>query len=168
MRKIRGSGLASDKQVAFIKKLATERNQPIPQDVEKFTMALASLTINGLLALPKPPKEKPADYPTEVGIYRDDSGTIYKVRKSKSTGNLYAEQLTPQGGLRLSEEGKVVQWTFIYMPGAIKSLTKGMRLSLDEAKKFGILYGVCIVCGKTLVDARSVAQGIGPVCAKRV
>lgn len=165
---MRGTGIASDKQVAFITKLATERNQPIPTDLAAYTMALASKTIEKLLAMPKPEKAPSPDAVTEVGIYRNDAGDVFKVRKSKSTGNLYAEKLAPIGGQRLAENGATVHWTFQYAPGAIKSLTKGMRLTLDEAKKFGILYGVCIVCGKTLVDARSVANGIGPVCAKRV
>jgi hypothetical protein len=40
-------------------------------------------------------------------------------------------------------------------------------MSLEEAKAFGRLYGVCVRCGATLTDEQSIEAGIGPVCAGR-
>jgi hypothetical protein len=109
-----------------------------------------------------------ASDPVEVGMYRKADGTIYKVQRSQSSGNLYAKKLTPIGGERLSENGAAVQWHFVYDPGAIRTLRASNLLTLDEAKAFGIRYGVCCVCSTTLSDATSVANGIGPVCARRL
>jgi hypothetical protein len=156
--------IASDKQLAFIDRLSAEKKVEVVAN-ENMTTAEASALISSLLAAPTPANP---DKPDQTGIYRDDAGEVYKVQQSKTTGNLYAMKLTPIGGNRLSEDGKVVHWTFVYEMGAIKRLTRGMRLTLAQAQAFGIQYGVCIVCGKTLTDAKSIARGIGPVCGKRV
>jgi hypothetical protein len=41
-------------------------------------------------------------------------------------------------------------------------------MTVEEAKAFGLLYGRCIVCGRTLTDEKSIADGIGPICAAKV
>lgn len=110
---------------------------------------------------------RPRD-PLAVGMYRHGDD-IYKVQKSRDSDNRYAKRLTPIGGRRLVDAtGEVVNFEFVYAPGAIAMLSDDNRMTLDEAKEFGIRYGVCCVCGTTLADAVSVANGIGPVCAKRV
>jgi hypothetical protein len=157
---------ASQKQISFIESLAAERAQLV--NVRNLTSRDASALITQLLAMPKkvlPPSKQSV---TEIGIYRSADGSVYKVQESKQSGNLYAQKLTPIGGDRLNETGATVHWTFVYAPGAIKSLTPADRLTLEQAKAFGIKYGVCIVCGRLLSDAKSVANGIGPVCGKRV
>lgn len=110
---------------------------------------------------------KPVDPVVEAGMY-EKNGQVYKVQKSRESGNLYAKRLTPINADRLTEEGRIVRYEFVYDPGSIRSLSASDRMSVEEAKMFGILHGVCCVCGITLVDAKSVAAGIGPVCAKRV
>ena len=58
--------------------------------------------------------------------------------------------------------------SFSYLPGGLKIVARDYRpMTLDEAKAFGKLYGVCCRCGRTLTDEFSIAQGIGPVCASR-
>ena len=57
---------------------------------------------------------------------------------------------------------------FEYDKGAIYKLTAGDRMTLEQAKLFGVETGLCCVCGILLTDPKSVANGIGPVCAKRV
>ena len=100
---------------------------------------------------------------TEDGMYRNPwDGTIYKVQKAvHGSGHLYAKKLevigTPEDG---DAEG-----TFVYAPGAFKLLRASWKMTLDEAKEFGALYGVCCRCGRTLTDEGSIADGIGPVCA---
>jgi hypothetical protein len=160
---------ATVKQVSFIAKLAAERGIPAPKVA---TTSDASAAIKNLLATPKSPANvskiiSDDQKPVEIGIYRNDAGEIFKVQKSKQTEGLYAMKLTPIGGQRLSEAGEKVQWKFVYAKGAIRTLTASNRLTLEAAKAFGIQYGVCVVCGRTLVDADSVAAGIGPVCAKK-
>jgi hypothetical protein len=103
----------------------------------------------------------------DEGMYQHERD-IYRVQRSKTSGNLYAKRLVDISGNRLSESDVVVNWEFQYDPGAIRTLRSSERMTLDQARLFGIQYGVCCVCGITLKDAKSVQAGIGPVCAKRV
>lgn len=93
---------------------------------------------------------------TEPGMYRQD-GVVYRVKVARGSGNLYAMRYVPEGGER-----------FVYAPGMVRRLSATDRLTLDEAKALGHEFGQCCVCGAELSDPKSVAAGIGPVCAKRV
>lgn len=104
---------------------------------------------------------------TEPGMYAVN-GDIFRVQKSKTSDHLYAKRLTPIGGQRLTEDDHRVQWEFVYEQGAMRTLKSSDRMTDEQARAFGIRYGVCCVCGITLKDAKSVEAGIGPVCAKNV
>lgn len=104
---------------------------------------------------------------TEPGMYRADD-KIFKVQRSRSSDRLYAKELVHINGERLTEIDQVVKFEFRYDRGAIFKLKPEHRMSLEEAKAFGIRYGVCCVCGAWLSNATSVALGIGPVCGGRV
>lgn len=103
----------------------------------------------------------------EHGMYRlvaargdYPAGSIFKVQKAvHGSGNLYAKVLVVDA----PGEGH-----FEYAPGAIRLLTTDDRMSADEAAEWGRLYGMCIVCSATLTDEKSIAAGIGPICAGRV
>lgn len=162
---------ASDKQCAFIAKLAAERGTVVA--TAKLTKAGASRWIDELLRMPKVATAKVAEpgvvaRVTECGMYRNTAGDLFKVQQSATTGGLYAKKLQPIGGQRLTEIDTVVGFEFVYAPGAMRELVATDRLSLEDAKAFGIKYGVCCVCGRTLKDATSVAAGIGPICATKV
>jgi len=157
---------ASPKQIAFITSLCSERGQPLPENLNAMQSRGASEIITTLLAMPRASAGTPAE-PLEVGMYRTEAGEIFKVQESK-TGNRYAKKLIVIGGERLTEEGETVNFEFEYAPGAIRSLTAAMRLTLEAAQAFGIKFGVCCVCGKTLKEAKSVALGIGPVCITKL
>ena len=87
-------------------------------------------------------------------MYRRNE-TIYKVQKAvHGSGHLYAKSFSPEG--------------FEYAPGAIKTLAAEDRLTVEQAKEYGALYGTCIVCGRTLTDEKSIEAGIGPVCITKV
>lgn len=106
----------------------------------------------------------------QAGMYHLNN-VIFKVQESKqSPGRFYAKELRPINGIRLNLETnpRIVQHEFVYAQGAVYALSAANRMSLEDAKAFGIRYGVCCVCGITLKDAISVAQGIGPVCGGRV
>jgi hypothetical protein len=95
---------------------------------------------------------------TEAGMYRLD-GTIYKVQRAvHGSGNLYAKELLVEGG----------HVNFVYAKGMIRRLSASDRMSLEEAKEFGALYGSCCVCGRTLTNETSIEAGIGPVCAGKL
>ena len=54
----------------------------------------------------------------------------------------------------------------LYAKGAMRFLSADTKMTLEEAKQFGALYGTCCVCGRTLTNEDSIEAGIGPVCAK--
>ena len=166
---VANSNPPSQKQIDLIEKLMAER------DVSNFSGStatamldkrLASALITYLLAAPRVATGTPITVPvggttaapqTErqimvtEGMYRMD-GKVYRVQVGvHGSGRLYAKVL----------QGK----TFEYERGAIFRLRPEHRMTLDDAAAFGRLYGQCCVCGRTLTDEVSIANGIGPVCA---
>lgn len=147
----------TEKQQAFITRLLSERDVPEPTrksigDPSSLTTRAASKVIDYLM---NRPEVRNLAAVTEEGSYRKD-GVIYRVRRSRQSGNLYAQ--------RLDEERK----EFVYEPGLIKNLLDSDRMTVEEAKAFGVQFGICCVCAKLLTDPKSIAEGIGPVCGKRV
>lgn len=101
------------------------------------------------------------------GMYRTPEGVIYKVQIAHhGSGNLYAKRMVPVENWDLEIHGKR-KAGFQYEPGAIKKLRPEMKMTLEEAKAFGHLYGMCCVCGAILTDEYSIANGIGPVCGRK-
>lgn len=114
----------------------------------------------------------------DAGMYRMDE-TIYKVQVAvHGSGHPYAKRLTATDYCRECGTHKVdheaeehefkIKWVFDYAPGAIHKLQAEHRMTLEEAKEFGALYGTCCVCGRTLTNETSIEAGIGPVCGGRV
>ena len=97
------------------------------------------------------------------GVYVCD-GKFYRVQKGKR----YAEALTMIGGNRLNDANSVVKFDYVFEKGAIWKLRDDMAITEEQAKGFGIQYGICAICGLPLKDAKSVARGVGPQCAKRM
>lgn len=137
------------KQSAFIKSLRAERGLTDALDFSLMTSKDASSLISNLLAMPV------AGGAVEEGMYRKNDA-IFRVQRSLGNGNLYAKRLD------------VIEMKFVYEQGAIKFLKGADKMTLDEAKAFGVETGFCCVCAKFLTDPKSVANGIGPVCAKSV
>lgn len=117
----------------------------------------ASDAISALRLAPKA-AAKPSASVAE-GMYRKD-GVIFRVHRSRESGNLYAKRL--ELDLLNNEKPR-----FVYAKGAIMRLTSEDAMSREDAKAFGVETGICCVCGAFLTDEKSVAEGIGPVCAKR-
>jgi len=97
---------------------------------------------------------------SEVGMYRNADGVMFRVKRSRQSGNLYAERVIPEAP-RKSER-------FVYERGGIYRLSADMRMTLEQAQMFGVQFGICCVCGAELTATESVANGIGPICAGRV
>ena len=157
---------ASEKQVAFIISLASER------DIEKLSGTAyervfdvvtgsgkllssrdASMAIEALFDIPRNPKPGAV---TETGMYLKD-GRAFKVQLSGS-GNLYAKELV---------EFVENRWHFEYASGAVKNLQASDKMTLEQAQEWGRRYGWCCQCGAELTDPKSIEAGIGPVCAKK-
>jgi hypothetical protein len=106
------------------------------------------------------PQPSPGAPVAEVaeGMYRDPDGAIFKAQRTRQHDRLYAKRLVvrPDGG------------TFEFESGLIRRIRPEWRMTVEEAAQFGKLYGWCCVCGAKLTDEKSIAAGIGPVCASRV
>jgi predicted transcriptional regulator len=95
----------------------------------------------------------------EDGMYQIPGGDVVKVQIAKQgSGNLYAKRLI------VDDEG---HGHFEYEQGLVRKLRPEWKMSLEDAKAFGKLYGICCNCGADLTDEHSIAEGIGPICAKR-
>ena len=165
------------KQIAFATKLYAERVSA--EDVDNFAAILVcrdrrwvSSKIDQLLSLPAPLRvvcenrlpAATADTAvrppvTEQGMYRNARGEVFKVQIGRESGKPFAKKLV------VFEHG---QAEVSYAPGAVRHLSSEDKMTLEDAKAFGHQFGVCCCCGATLTDPKSVAAGIGPVCAKRV
>lgn len=163
--------LASDKQLAFINRLMSEKDTPaaLERDLiaalhgDLLSSRDASRFIDALLACPRKRTEPKAPAVEVVeGFYSKGEGedmSIAKVQRAvHGSGNLYAKRLKPSGG-------------FEYEAGLIREIGRGAGWELlthERAVAFGKLYGVCGVCGRTLTNEESIEAGIGPVCAGRL
>jgi ribosomal protein S14 len=91
------------------------------------------------------------------GLYKDPQGTVWKVQRAiaSGSGRLYAKRLSEPSG------------DFRYVPGAVTGIDPAWRMTVDEAARYGRLYGRCMVCGRALTDEGSIERGIGPICASK-
>ena len=90
------------------------------------------------------------------GFYRRADGEIFRVQLNRERTKVYTMRWVKRG------DG----FTFAYAPEAISTLTAADALPLDEARKISRAAGQCVVCAQLLSDAKSLAAGIGPKCAK--
>ena len=99
-----------------------------------------------------------------MGVFKKD-GRIYVVKPNKEKTRVYAKEIV-ESPARMTENGAVVDFEAVYRPGVIFSLTEADRWDLADAKDFLTKFSKCIVCGRHLKAAKSVAGAIGPVCSK--
>lgn len=149
---------ATDKQIAFATRLLAERDHSAgytTEDLPRLSAGEVSALIDSLLKLPKlVAASAPADL--QSGIYQAGD-TVYKVYWNQGKTRMLAKSLTVTGG-----KGR---WE--YQGLASRFVRPDQRMTLEQAKQFGAIYGVCCNCGATLTDETSIEAGIGPVCAKR-
>lgn len=158
--------LATAKQLAYIERLRQERGlETTVNYLATLTKKEASDAIETLLATPKAaPAQHPDAQPKDVTFTAPEGmhkvgDEIFKVQRAvHGSGHLYCKRLIPG-------EGYGAKATFVYAPGFMKNLSAATKMTLEEAKAFGALYGTCCVCGRTLTNEESIAAGIGPICA---
>jgi hypothetical protein len=115
------------------------------------------------------PQAQPSFTDLAIGVYRvPETGTIYVVKPNREKTRLYAKRLEQISGNRLTHSDEVVNWKLVYESGAIYKLKPEYKMSYDDAREWSIRFNHCIICGRFLKDAQSVAEGIGPVCAESV
>ena len=167
---------ATPKQLSFLKSLVAER--PVwaagvgldEEMIERLSKKNASGWIDRALKVARE-TPKPAAKPrvTEAGMYRNPStGELFRVQPGKyNPGKLYAKRMVKIEGWTFETHGKKTH-TFVYEPGLIREIDPAWRMTLEEAKAWGVEFGSCCVCGAFLTNPESVALGIGPVCGGRV
>jgi Family of unknown function (DUF6011) len=103
----------------------------------------------------------------EPGIYIAKDGSIVKAQMNKAGTNMYAKVWTDDlTGDRLTLDDERTKGGWVYQPGAIYRLEGATKMTLEQAKKFILMFGKCVRCGRTLKAADSVERGIGPVCVE--
>lgn len=89
-----------------------------------------------------------------IGNVGDPDARIFKIQVAvHGSGRLYAKELIDN------------RFEYVQVMGELAR--HGRKLTLEEAKSYGQLYGTCCLCGRTLTDETSIENGIGPVCAKK-
>lgn len=178
---------ATAKQVYFYLKLAGERGFDADDRladglIEKIVAKLIeqpptrrdiSRWIDELLRSPKrvitptvsTQRSTEVDAELTPGVYEVDN-VVYVVKFNQSKTRLYAKRLVEINADRLTESDDVVQIDFEYDRGAIWTVKPEHRMPLERAEKLAVRYGRCLNCGRHLKAAKSVRQGIGPVCIK--
>lgn len=153
------TALASEAQVSFLRSLLTDRDASavtVPtDDLDHLSRDQASTLIEQLKAAPRRTTRHPQAVEVEAGIYLVD-GDVVKVQKAvHGSGHMYAKVLNPETA------------KFEFVSGAIRRVRPEHKMTLDQAKEYGALYGICCNCGRTLTDETSIERAIGPKCAKR-
>lgn len=161
--------LPSQKQYDFIKRLVAERElEPgWAEEVERHRLNAmngwmssqdASDLITALLSMPKKQSEQSdgaaGGGDPEPGVYVHETN-LYKVQEGRESGRRYAKVWNT--GTK--------EWDYHGRNDPFRFLTEGHRITAEQAAEFGHAVGMCVFCGRTLTDPRSVEVGYGPVCA---
>ena len=97
---------------------------------------------------------------TEVGAYLVE-GVIHSIRKGNQSKKWQVWSYDSQAGKYLREFNQVKE------DSILQKVQPADRLTLELAIKYSVQTGICCHCGRTLTVLKSVAGGIGPICAKR-
>lgn len=167
----------SDKQVKFYTDLLVRKGgcdeAEIERRVEKrkaeggWTKTSVSKAIDDMLKMPdKPGAEAPGA--VKEGMYRLEDGTVIKVYVTvHGAKQLVGSELRVERvGFDEAKQRDIYEHEFVYL--GKKGLTlaaRGTRLTQEEAKKLGQLYGFCVRCGLTLTLEESQYVGYGATCA---
>jgi hypothetical protein len=155
----------TEAQISFALSLLARKGGGHTEDsVRAMDRRSVSTLIDTLKKTPDAPKTVAATV-TE-GMYRNPAtGDIFKVQVAHhGSGNLYAKRLVKLDEPKI-KRSKEYSYEFEYAPGALKSILPEWKMTLEEAKEWGALYGACCNCGTVLTDEKSIAAGIGPICA---
>lgn len=143
---------ATEKQVRFIDRLVEEREIPPTGSARlllemwdfDWTRETATVLIDELMALPRLREDKA---PAPSGLHVLD-GEVYRVQVSRGSGRPYALLLVA-----------ACTGAFEYAPGAVRRLSEDTLMTLEEARDYGVRYGVCAACGRTLTNPESIEYG---------
>lgn len=186
---------ATEKQVAFVKKLAGERETPVAgkDENEAKTIARFEDLLGGGKFVSKAEAHKVIDWlliqpkvqgkgagatqlhpDLEDGVYRNADGTFVKVYHAvHGSGQQVSKFLVVTepdcGGCANGEPCGAgckftSEWEYMGKRG-LKGLLPAHKLTQEEAKEFGLVYGMCVRCGRELTRDESIHVGYGKTCA---
>jgi len=121
--------------------------------IEQLSRSDVSAIINSL----KNVKEAPMKI-NEVGAYLLD-GVIYSIRQ--------ASESKKWSVWTYSDEAKKYVRNDEVKKEVLKKVEPTDRLTLELAIKYSAQVGICVHCGRTLTLLKSVAGGMGAICAKK-
>jgi hypothetical protein len=164
---------ATAKQESFLRKLAGERDHgwADAEAVIKGTLtskAATSELINTLLGMPKAAPKATAVVQTELadGVYRHDD-KFYKVYHTVHGANVQVAKVLHVTATGTDEDGKQLwkgTWEYVGKK-PLYTLKPEHKLTKEEAKQFGLVYGMCVRCTRDLTREESIHVGYGPTCA---
>ena len=96
---------------------------------------------------------------SDVGAYLVDE-TIYSIRQGSESKKWQVWSYNAEAEKYLRNDKKVEKTI-------LEKVEVTNRLTLEQAIKYSAQVGICVHCGRTLTVLKSVAGGIGPICAKR-
>jgi hypothetical protein len=171
----------TDGQARFLRNLIAQKLAPASEltvallaKVDLLTKIEAKRHLDDLQQLPdyvapvaagEKPARRNAPEVEADGMYRNPAtGEIFKVQIAHhGSGKLYAKKL-----VKLDEpttvRGQEAHYAFEMARGAIMTIKPEWRLTREDAKEFGDLYGCCMRCGTVLTDEKSIERGMGPTC----
>lgn len=103
---------------------------------------------------PKPPVALTAEGTPAPGIYTVDE-KVFRVGKTAAVSTFMGGKWRPQ----TAAEGR---------DSVSRIKARGHKTPADQVAALGRASGVCLVCGRALSDAESLARGIGSKCAAKV
>ena len=154
----------TEKQLQFAQSLVTSKEggqqtlaDLLQQRAVNEISQLSRADVSSIINLLKSAKEAPMKI-SEVGAYLLD-GTIYSIRQASESKKwsvwTYSDDVKKY--VRNDEVKKEV----------LKKVEPKDRLTLELAIKYSAQVGICVHCGRTLTLLKSVAGGMGAICAKK-
>lgn len=156
----------SDKQLSFAQSLIKNKeggmelyNQLLQNHNVNSLDELPKVVVSGIINTLKSADELPLTI-TEVGAYLLD-GVIYSIRLGRESHKFQVWYYSKEYNKYIREPNKSVEKELL------KKLQPTDRLTLDLAIKYSAQTGICVHCGRTLTLLKSVAGGMGAVCARK-
>lgn len=154
---------ATQKQISYLKSLALikvggeELLKKLLDDnkATEYETLSAEIVGNAISTLVQSPDIQQSI--TETGAYKYN-GVVYSIRIGRQSGRWQVYEYSPE----------YKKWVYFTKSNyVLKKLSPSDRLSLNEAIEVSAQTGTCVHCGTTLTALKSVAGGMGKVCAEK-
>lgn len=156
-----GRDMASKAQIKYALDLLAGHVWPdvlTEHDLQNMERRQVSKLIGSLKNAPK--KQGELNLDPEVGMYIErESQSIFRLYMGQRSGRVLAK--------RLMEHSDGYSYQYVGSAQTVMRRHELERMTLEEAKQFGRMSGMCVVCGRRLDVPESVEAGIGPVCSNK-